>query len=136
MRPRGARAGELSPAPAVAPARRQRLGIPLRSAWSMLAARVTPFPTKERLDMDAYANPTERTTRTLSTVDWIALVLLVVGGINWGLIGLFGFDLVASLFGEMSAFTRIVYTLVGIAAVYCIVAIPAARRVRAPAPQH
>jgi uncharacterized membrane protein YuzA (DUF378 family) len=86
--------------------------------------------------MDAYVHPTDRPTRTLSTLDWIALVLLVIGGLNWGLIGLFEFDLVAALFGEMSAFARIVYTLVGISALYCIVAIPAARRIRTPAPQH
>lgn len=54
----------------------------------------------------------------LSALDWIALVLVVVGGLNWGLVGVFGFDLVAALFGDMSALARIVYTLVGIAAIY------------------
>ena len=48
----------------------------------------------------------------------LTLVLLIVGGLNWGLIGLFGFDLVAAIFGEMSALSRIVYTLVGVAAVW------------------
>jgi uncharacterized protein len=47
---------------------------------------------------------------------WISLVLAVIGGINWGLVGLFNFDLVGALFGEMSAFTRIVYSLIGLAA--------------------
>jgi uncharacterized protein len=50
-------------------------------------------------------------------VYWFSLVLLVVGGLNWLLVGLFDFDLVAALFGPMSAGARTVYTLVGIAAV-------------------
>ncbi len=48
----------------------------------------------------------------------ITLVLLIVGGLNWGLVGLFDFDLVAALFGEKSLLSRIVYILVGLAAVY------------------
>ena len=48
----------------------------------------------------------------------ITLVLLIVGGLNWGLVGLFEFDLVATLFGEMSTLSRIVYALVGLAAIY------------------
>ena len=55
----------------------------------------------------------------MKTIDVIIAVLLVVGGLNWGLWGLFQFDLVASLFGGNSAaLSRIVYSLVGIAAVY------------------
>ncbi len=50
--------------------------------------------------------------------DWVAMVLLIIGGINWGLVGLFNFDLVAALFGEMSLFSRIIYVLVGISAIY------------------
>lgn len=48
---------------------------------------------------------------------WIALVLLVIGGLNWLLVGLFNFDLVAAIFGEMTAMSRIIYTLVGISAI-------------------
>ncbi|MCO5380841.1 MAG: DUF378 domain-containing protein [Methanosarcina barkeri] len=55
-----------------------------------------------------------------SSVDWLALVLVIVGGLNWGLVGLFGFDLVAAIFGDMSTLSRIVYSLVGLAAVYMI----------------
>jgi len=51
-------------------------------------------------------------------MDWTALVLVVVGGLNWGLVGLFDFDLVAFLFGDMTAISRVVYALVGISAVY------------------
>lgn len=54
-------------------------------------------------------------------VDKIALILAIVGGLNWGSIGIFGFDLVAFLFGGSgSAFSRVVYTLVGLSAVWCI----------------
>lgn len=57
-----------------------------------------------------------------SAVDWIATLLLVVGGLNWGLVGLFGFDLVAQLFGEMTALSRAVYVLVGLSALYTLFA--------------
>ncbi|MFA4999431.1 MAG: DUF378 domain-containing protein [Parcubacteria group bacterium] len=48
----------------------------------------------------------------------VALALLVVGGLNWGLVGLFKFDLVATIFGDMSLLSRVVYVVVGICAVY------------------
>ena len=54
----------------------------------------------------------------MRTMDLVATTLLVVGGLNWGLVGAFEFDLVAALFGEMSAAARAVYVLVGVAAVY------------------
>ena len=50
----------------------------------------------------------------------IALTLVIVGALNWLLIGLFNFDLVASIFGAMSAFSRIIYTLVGISGILSI----------------
>lgn len=46
-----------------------------------------------------------------------ALVLTIIGGLNWGLVGLFGFDLVAYIFGPMSILSRIVYLLVALSAV-------------------
>lgn len=58
--------------------------------------------------------------RRLDGLDWTAIVLTVIGALNWGLIGLFNFDLVAFLFGDMSMISRIVYTLVGIAGLYLI----------------
>lgn len=54
----------------------------------------------------------------MRSLNLITLVLLIVGGLNWGLVGLFEFDLVAALFGEMSVLSRIVYVLVGLAAIY------------------
>ena len=58
--------------------------------------------------------------RRLSTLDWIALILLIIGGLNWLLVGLFSFDLVAAIFGELSIVSRIIYILVGLAALYTI----------------
>lgn len=57
----------------------------------------------------------------MNGIDRLALILVIVGAINWGLIGLFQFDLVATLFGGQSAWlSRIVYSLVGLAGLYCI----------------
>ena len=56
----------------------------------------------------------------MKTINTIALTLVIVGALNWLLVGLFEFNLVDSLFGSLSALTRIVYTLVGIAGVWCI----------------
>lgn len=67
-------------------------------------------------------------------VNTITLVLLIVGGLNWGLVGLFDFDLVTALFGEMSALSRIVYSLVGLSALWQLVPLfrgDEARRVHA-----
>ena len=54
-------------------------------------------------------------------VDKIALILVIVGALNWGGVGLFGFDTVAFLFGgQMAILSRIIYALVGISGLYCI----------------
>ncbi len=52
--------------------------------------------------------------------DYVLLTLVIVGAVNWGLIGFFQFDLVAFLFGSMSWLSRIIYALVGIAGLYLI----------------
>ena len=57
----------------------------------------------------------------MRAINTVTLLLLIIGGLNWGLVGLFGFDLVATIFGEMSVLSRIVYVLVGLSAVYQIV---------------
>ena len=57
----------------------------------------------------------------MRAINSITLLLLIVGGLNWGLVGLFDFDLVAALFGEMSMLSRIVYALVGASALYQLV---------------
>ena len=51
----------------------------------------------------------------------IALVLVIIGGLNWGLVGALNFDLVAAIFGGFSVLSRIVYILVGVAAIYMLV---------------
>ncbi len=57
----------------------------------------------------------------MSTINTIALILAIIGGLNWGSIGIFQYDIVASVFGgQSSVMSRIIYTLVGIAAVWCI----------------
>lgn len=53
-------------------------------------------------------------------LDCTALTISIIGAINWGLIGLFRFDLVAFLFGDMSWLSRIIYVLVGICGIYMI----------------
>lgn len=53
-------------------------------------------------------------------LDTIALLLVIIGAVNWGLIGFFDFNLVSALFGEMSTFSRIIYALVGIAGLYSL----------------
>ncbi len=54
-------------------------------------------------------------------MDRIALILGIIGGLNWGLVGLFRFDLVAYIFGGQTAtVSRVIYTLVGLAAIWCI----------------
>jgi uncharacterized membrane protein YuzA (DUF378 family) len=61
---------------------------------------------------------------------WFALVLLVIGGLNWLLVGAFNFDLVAAIFGEMSPVSRAVYVLVGIAAVWTLISSASLLRTR------
>ena len=56
----------------------------------------------------------------LGPLDWIALILLIVGGLNWALVGLFDFDLVAAIFGNRSMISRLVYALVGLSALYTL----------------
>ncbi len=66
----------------------------------------------------------------LTVLDWIALVILIIGGLNWGLVGLFSFDLVAAIFGTMSVLSRIVYILVGLSALYAIYLLTRLKTVR------
>ncbi len=60
--------------------------------------------------------------KNFTSLDWVAVAILTVGGINWGMIGAFNIDLVSSLFGEMTMVSRTVYALVGISALYTILA--------------
>jgi len=58
--------------------------------------------------------------RRFNALDWFAIILIIIGGLNWGLIGFFRFDLIAALLGDMTALARIVYALVGIAAILAL----------------
>lgn len=51
----------------------------------------------------------------------LALILILIGGLNWGLVGILNFDLVAAIFGAGSLLSRIVYSLVGVSAIYYII---------------
>jgi uncharacterized membrane protein YuzA (DUF378 family) len=56
----------------------------------------------------------------MKTLDYIALLLVVIGAVNWGLIGFFSFDLVRAIFGDMTLISRIVYALVGVSGLYAL----------------
>ena len=57
----------------------------------------------------------------MQVIDRIALILAIIGGLNWGLVGVFSFDLVAWICGgQASVVARVIYTLVGLAAIWCI----------------
>jgi len=58
--------------------------------------------------------------KQLKVLDWIAFVLVIVGGLNWGLVGLFGLDLVETILGAVPILQTIVYVLVGISALYLV----------------
>lgn len=60
------------------------------------------------------------TTSTARTIGWVALLLVVIGALNWALVGLFSFDLVAAIFGHLSTLSRIIYVLVGAAGLYLL----------------
>jgi hypothetical protein len=57
----------------------------------------------------------------MKAVNVITLLLVIVGGVNWGLVGLFSFDLVAAIFGAGSTLSRLVYILVGLSALWQVV---------------
>lgn len=58
--------------------------------------------------------------KTLNGLDWLVLVLVIIGGLNWGLVGFFKYNLISGIFGEMTVISRIVYDLVGLSAIYLI----------------
>ena len=57
----------------------------------------------------------------MNILNKVTLLLLIVGGFNWGLVGLLDFDLVAALFGDMSPLSRVVYSLVGLSALFQLI---------------
>ena len=76
--------------------------------------------------MDRRTSPERRTAAregrgsAMSALDYLAMFLLIVGGLNWALVGLFEVDMVATIFGTGSPAARLIYVLVGLAALYSI----------------
>jgi uncharacterized membrane protein YuzA (DUF378 family) len=60
----------------------------------------------------------------MKALTWITLILVIVGGLNWGLVALFNFDLVGFLFGAMTMISKVVYVLVAISAIYILIMLP------------
>ncbi|MDM0117257.1 DUF378 domain-containing protein [Variovorax sp. J22R133] len=60
------------------------------------------------------------TPPAMSVIDWIALLIMIVGAVNWGLVGALDVDLVGAIFGPLSAASRVVFVLVGLAGLYGI----------------
>lgn len=59
--------------------------------------------------------------KSLTVIDWVALVLVIIGGLNWGLVGLFQFNLVDRIFSFAPIIVNIIYILVGIASIYLVI---------------
>jgi len=60
----------------------------------------------------------------LSALEWIALILVIIGGLNWGLVGFFNWNLVDAIFGAASTAGRVVYAIVGLAALWILIITP------------
>lgn len=67
-----------------------------------------------------YLSQNERRCKMKGVIDWIAMILLVVGGLNWGLVGIWNFDVVTWIFGSVPTVATIVYILVGVAGLWGI----------------
>lgn len=68
-------------------------------------------------------NNKENNMKKWNAVDWIAFILVFIGGINWGLVGFFHFNLVDTLFGQASVLSRVIYAVVGLAALYQLISV-------------
>jgi uncharacterized membrane protein YuzA (DUF378 family) len=77
-------------------------------------------PMTDRRHLAERRTSVNNSSSKMGAVDWIAMVLLIVGGLNWAMVGLFSVDVVASLFGVQSPISRLVYVLVGLSALYSI----------------
>ena len=84
-------------------------------------ATMNPTHASERRHLsDRRTNSSITSAKRMKAIEWLPMLLLIIGGINWGLVGLFDVDLVATLFGQMSTLSRIVYVAVGLSALYSI----------------
>lgn len=83
-------------------------------------ATMSPNMTERRTISDRRINGSVTTGKQMKAVEWIPMLLLAIGGLNWGLVGLFNFNLVSFLFGEVTTLTRLVYVIVGLCALYSL----------------
>ena len=60
--------------------------------------------------------------KKMNWLDWVAFILVIIGALNWGLVGFFNWNLVTAIFGDMTTTARVIYDLVGVAALYLIIA--------------
>jgi len=67
---------------------------------------------------------TPEKTKEKDIISWVAFVLLIIGGLNWGLVGLIKLDVVRAIFGDTTVLARIIYLLVGISAIYLLLMPP------------
>jgi uncharacterized membrane protein YuzA (DUF378 family) len=81
---------------------------------------MSPHITTERRHIPDRRVNSSVARRKMKAVEWIPLALLIIGGINWGLVGLFNIDLVAALFGDGTPLSRLIYILVGLSGLYSI----------------
>jgi uncharacterized membrane protein YuzA (DUF378 family) len=77
-------------------------------------------PTMERRHLPERRVAAREGSAAMSALDYIAMALLIIGGLNWAAVGLFDVDIVATLFGAGSPATRLIYVLIGISALYSI----------------
>ncbi|MET0962197.1 MAG: DUF378 domain-containing protein [Noviherbaspirillum sp.] len=83
-------------------------------------ATMNPHITERRHNRERRSGGENTMARRIGAIDWLALALMIIGGINWGIVGLMNIDLVAAIFGEGTTAARAVYGLVGLAALYSI----------------
>lgn len=56
----------------------------------------------------------------LTGMDWLALILVVIGGLNWGLVSLFDLNIISAIFGDMTLLSKLIYDIVALAALYVL----------------
>jgi uncharacterized protein len=94
------------------PIRRQSPFLNVLNRSSQMAVTTSPNASMSSSSMHAVA--------AVGALGWVSLVLMIIGSLNWGLVGVANFDLVAAIFGQGSILSRIVYSLVGLAGLYGI----------------
>jgi uncharacterized protein len=89
--------------------------------YELLAPVCVPFYAKSNQSLFTFRE--EVICMKMSAIDWITSILVIIGGLNWGLIGFFDYNLVDSIFGAGSTISTVVYAIVGLSALWMIVTI-------------